>query len=340
MRKLCCALLAILMLLSLTACGDVGGMLDEVLKGHPVDGYAEGTIGDTMHTAFFDYTINNAYTCGEYAGNHPYRGYQFLVVDITIKNTFGDTVPMFDTDFTVEWGEGENDYDYPLSHYNEALMSSEELPLEYKMADGETRTGLLIYEVPLGMQDLSISFLEQFEDDTTGDRFSVKFTADDRGGHVGSLDGIYPTDGMAEGGLGDTLCTAFFEYTVHDASLCGEYAGYTPAAGYQLLVANVTVKSTYTYDDNLPMFDTDFQLQWGEGEEDYDYPITFYTGETLSADQLPGEYELAYGESITGLLVYEVPADLTEFALAFEESYSDGTTGDRFFVRFTAGVEA
>ena len=34
-----------------------------------MDGYAEGRLGDTMHTYFFDYTVNDAYTCTSPAAN-------------------------------------------------------------------------------------------------------------------------------------------------------------------------------------------------------------------------------------------------------------------------------
>ena len=44
--------------------------------------------------------------------------------------------------------------------------------------------------------------------------------------------------------------------------------------GYQLLVADVTVKNTNR--ESIPMYDTDFQVQWSDDSEDaYDVPITY-----------------------------------------------------------------
>ena len=84
--------------------------------GYPVDGYAEGRIGDTMHTYFFDYTVNDAYTCASYEGTTPASGNIFLVVDITVKNTSTQSYNMFDTDFQAQWGtEGEEDYRVPIT---------------------------------------------------------------------------------------------------------------------------------------------------------------------------------------------------------------------------------
>lgn len=65
MKKRISMLLAIVLALSLTACGDKTGYADE--------GYGEGRMGDTMHTEFFDYTLNSAYLCDEFEGYTPPR---------------------------------------------------------------------------------------------------------------------------------------------------------------------------------------------------------------------------------------------------------------------------
>ncbi len=61
-----------------------------------------------------------------------------------------------------------------------ATLTQEQLPGVYTMAKGESRTGLLIFEVPDGYQDFSISYMEAFDDDSTGDTFFVNFTAETR----------------------------------------------------------------------------------------------------------------------------------------------------------------
>lgn len=145
---------------------------------------------------------------------------------------------------------------------------------------------------------------------------------------------VLPEDGYAEGQLGSVMRTYFFNYTVNSAYLCDEYSGYTPAEGKTLLVADVTVKNTF--DEAIEMYDTDFQVQWGSDEEDaYDYPITLYV-DPVSDEQLPGTYELAAGEEVTGLLVFEVAAGSTDFSISYLELFSDDTEGDLFFVYFTA----
>lgn len=146
----------------------------------------------------------------------------------------------------------------------------------------------------------------------------------------------YPDEnGNAEGRLGDTMHSYFFDYTVNSAYLCDEYEGYTPADGNEILVADITIKNTST--STLPMYDTDFQIQWNDDADDaYGFPITWDLNDVLNDQMLPGEYELSIGKSINGLLVYEVPAGNKDFSISYLEMFDDDTTGDVFFVYFSA----
>lgn len=141
-------------------------------------GYGEGRMGDTMKTYFFDYTVNSAYVCEEFAGYQPAEGKDLLVADVTVKNTFNESIPMFDSDFQVQWNsDAEEDYDVPISYYGNEV-SDEQLPESYELAINEEVTGLLVFEVPEGEKDFSISYLELFDDDSEGDVYFVFFTAE------------------------------------------------------------------------------------------------------------------------------------------------------------------
>lgn len=140
-------------------------------------GYYEGRMGDTMETYFFDYTVNSAYVCDEYEGYTPEEGKSLMVADVTVKNTFYESIVMFDSDFQVQWNsDAEEDYDFPITFYGNE-MSDEQLPEEYELSVNEERTGLLVFEVPDDKKDFSISYLELFDDDSEGDVFFVYFTA-------------------------------------------------------------------------------------------------------------------------------------------------------------------
>ena len=172
MKKMMATCLAVMLLL--TGCGDK--------TGYAEDGYGEGNLGDTMHTYFFDYTVNSAYLCPEFEGYTPSQeGYTLLVADVTVKNTFNESIPMYDTDFQVQWNT-EDGYDVPITYYADAV-SDQQLPTEYELAVDEERTGLLVFEVPADQKDFSISYLELFESETSeegdeGDVFFVYFTAE------------------------------------------------------------------------------------------------------------------------------------------------------------------
>ena len=178
MKKTIAALLSAAMLaLILTACGSSPVIL-------PEDGVAEGKQGDTMRTYFFDYTVNSAYTCSKYEGYIPSPGYDLLVAEVTVKNTFGESITMFDWDFIVLYDDNageEQIYDYPITSYEDLEIPEAAretlLPSEYALEKGESLTGLLLFEVPAGDTEFTVSYLESFEDDTTGDTFSVDIAA-------------------------------------------------------------------------------------------------------------------------------------------------------------------
>lgn len=145
-------------------------------------GYGEGRMGDTMKTYFFDYTVNSAYLCDEFNGYVPAEGNRLLVAEITVKNTFNESIVMYDTDFQVQWNStGEDDYDFPITFYADPV-SEEQLPAEYELGINKDRTGLLVFEIPEDRKDFSISYLELFDDDSEGNVFFVFFTAEEGSG--------------------------------------------------------------------------------------------------------------------------------------------------------------
>lgn len=226
MKKYLALFLSVAFALSLSACGSLPNSVGDLLEstfdpasaespdtgsgvGYPEDGYASGYIGDTMHTAFFDFTINSAYTTQEFDGltaagdgiaylteyydrPAPADGCKFLVVEITLHNTTTMSQPMSVTDFQVQWdfqdGEDEDEnYAFPLcqaradenGEYSYDSVSEQQLPASYDLGINEERTGILLYAVPAGARDYSIFFEEHFTDNTIGDLFQVAFNAEE-----------------------------------------------------------------------------------------------------------------------------------------------------------------
>lgn len=153
-------------------------------------------------------------------------------------------------------------------------------------------------------------------------------------------------DGIALGYAGDTLRTAFFDMTINNPYTCAEFDGLTPAEGYKFLVAELVL---YNYTDNSqPIFDYDFEVVWNLDDEDaWAWPecdeIMDENGEVdyapKSGKQIPVYSTLGIHKSSTGLLLYQVPEDTTDYYIDFYEVFDDGTEegqmGDAFYVRFS-----
>ncbi len=191
MKKLFAAVLTAVMMLSLTACGKTG--LDDAWTENSDDvevtEYSDGTkeyegkIGSTLKTAWFNFTVKDAYvTSDEIGGQAPSDGNVFVVVEMDIKNTFTQSIDMYTYDFQLQWNDDASDaFAYPIEV--DGLMD-EQFPSEYTLKVNESRHGFYIYEAPAGSEDYSISFLEYFDDGSDegaqGDLFWVFFTAEEK----------------------------------------------------------------------------------------------------------------------------------------------------------------
>lgn len=182
MRKLMKCLLAGLLAAGFAGCGtksvsDLAKEQSGII--YAKDGYAEGNLGDTLGTAWFSFKVNSAELTDSYGGSvTPAEGETLLVVNVTIENTYGDDLPMFDSDFQAQWGsEGDDDYRFPVTLDDESLQTGNMLAGEYTLSAGETTTGDLVFSVPQGFQDFSLSFMEYYDNEETGDTFFIFFPA-------------------------------------------------------------------------------------------------------------------------------------------------------------------
>ena len=179
MKKTASFILALTMLCSLCACG----LLDLSLSQKTST--KKGYIGDTMSTYWFDFTVEDAFTCSEYEGYTAHDGYQLVVATMTVKNTWERSVDLWETDFLILWDDPDENsgWEITVPVYNE-----EQFPEEYSLGINKSRTGLLIYEVPEEYRDFAIWFQELYEDvdnpenedGIEGDSFFVSFTPEER----------------------------------------------------------------------------------------------------------------------------------------------------------------
>jgi len=194
MKRFAVPLLALALLLSLTACS--GGLLSFRSGSGKVitpdeDGVAFGDVDDTLRTLFFDMTVKNPQTCTEFDGLTPDPGYKFLTADLTLYNYTDYDQPMYDDDFNVLWtagGEdaGDLDGDWPLyeeimdenGNWSYTTKSDKQMPTQFTLNIRETRTELLLFQVPEDIQEFYIAFQEITDNGTEegelGDVFYVR----------------------------------------------------------------------------------------------------------------------------------------------------------------------
>lgn len=134
----------------------------------PVNGRANGSIGDIMRTNWFDFTVSSATVAAAYGQYTPHAGYQLVDIAMALTGTFQEPVPMADSDFVVFWGSGDTEWDYSLDPLDDAMM-----PTEYELENGETITCHLLFEVPEYASTLTLNFIEQYVDNSSGSSFNV-----------------------------------------------------------------------------------------------------------------------------------------------------------------------
>lgn len=337
MKKFAALFLAVIMTFSLSACGsgnnndrnsnrndrDTVEESNSTNESSKIDnfrnnsGRTTGSVGDTMSTQWFDFTVNSAAAYGnEYEGYFAERGYQLLVVNVTIKNTFNDVNPMFYSDFTVVWGSSDDYYDFPLQ--NAESLSDDFLPDTYNMDPGDEVTGNLLFEIPAAETNFKLSYVEVDDADNIYDTYTVSF----------QVDAFEYENETFIGNLGETMSTYWFDFSVDDAVLTSEYEGSTPADGRVLLVLTMTIENTFN--DVVPMYSGDFDVEW-EDPDSYESPIRiFINGEELMEDT----YDLPYADLVDATFVYEVDEGYDEFIVYFDEYFADETLGDIYGVYF------
>ena len=154
------------------------------------EGTAYGYMGDTMRTSFLDFVIKDAYTTHEFDGFNPSEGNKYLVVTVYIENTQMSTLPMFDDDFELTWDINTTNTDVetvfpvsvlvgddPSAYESYETLSDQQLPITYEIPIGESREGILLFEVPDDALDYLLGFVEYYTDGTTGSTYFVAFNA-------------------------------------------------------------------------------------------------------------------------------------------------------------------
>lgn len=177
MKKLSiCLLLAVMAFTS--GCDKVSEKVDEIKTEVTAQDRQYGQsetyeLTETMKTAFFDLKIEKAEIVDEvdgYVADDPET--HFLVIDVKIDNTFADTasIPMSYSDFELTWEGLDGNV-----IYSEEVFAEGQLPDEYEIFKGDSRSGKLIYMVPSSAKNFSFIYLEIWDDDFEGNDYTINF---------------------------------------------------------------------------------------------------------------------------------------------------------------------
>ena len=142
-------------------------------------GSSEGTgkdyeLGQKVSTHWFDFQVEEARTADSYNGYLAPEGARLAVCTLSLKNTFGEAVPMNRGDFVLVWeADGDAISDDGLTGaYAMERYSVKQLPDEYTLEREETRSGTLVFVVPDGVERAALRFQEYYAEGEQGSGYT------------------------------------------------------------------------------------------------------------------------------------------------------------------------
>ena len=116
-----------------------------------------------------------------------------------------------------------------------------------------------------------------------------------------------------------------FDFTVSDPQTLESYSSIAIPDGEKLVSMNLTVNNTS--EQSYTMFAQDFQIQWGDGDEDFGTCLA-----AIDDDMVPYSYALGPGKSYTGTMLVFVPEDCNQLTVAYQEMKANGDKATAYFV--------
>lgn len=124
---------------------------------------------------------------------------------------------------------------------------------------------------------------------------------------------------------GEAVSTALFDFTVSDPQTLDSYTGIDIPDGEKLVSMNLTVKNTS--EETYRMFAEDFQIQWGDGDDDFGTCLA-----SVDESMMPYSYKLEPGQDHSANMMVLVPTDCTQLTVAYQEMKADGEKATAYFV--------
>jgi hypothetical protein len=179
-KVLCALMLGTALCAALTGCK---GKTDENGSSVSEDGRSYGGVlqisqGEKADTAFFDLTVDEALQYDTYQFDdglyQTQEGNVYLVVKVTVKNTYEEDLPMCITDFVLDY-DG-NEETEPITGYgNTDLKDSEFMDNLFTLKQGESITKNILYTVA-EKEEYTLQYKEYYEDGFEGNTYQIQIT--------------------------------------------------------------------------------------------------------------------------------------------------------------------
>lgn len=173
-RMICSVVLCSMLMLTGCSGEDKNGSV-KAEDGRSYGGTIQTEMDDTVNTAFFEMKINSVSKRNTYqfreglyeAGS----GNTYLIVDVTITNTFQKDIPMSITDFILDF-EGNNAEKVITGFGNTDLNQDKFMENLFTLKEGESITKSILFSVKDAEQYI-LRYEEYYEDGFEGDCYEV-----------------------------------------------------------------------------------------------------------------------------------------------------------------------
>ncbi len=284
----------------------------------------DGDNENYLETDFFKFRVRDAYltySAGDYIPNDP--AYTHLAVDVEAISTYTyEDIPMGTYDYIIKWGNGDDEWAYALGDE----FTEGQYPVDTFISYGEKIEGYVYFIVPAEETTFTIEYLTIYEDDSTGETFSIKIPNVPVKESREEYEAENP-DSMQHDDEGYVVGENF-TFQITDAKIEEEVDGYS-FDDMVFLCAYLEVENTTDADI---VYDTyDVYVEWGEGEDEYEYCVY----EDFTDNQFPTSATIKPGEVAQGYVYFIVPAevaDITEFCYNYVTF--EGEEVDEFYYTY------
>lgn len=170
---LCCSIL--------TACGDRADKNGSKISddGRSYGGLITGETGEKIKTAFFDITVEDAVRYDTYQFDdglyQAEDGNTYLVVTLTIENTYEEDIAMSITDFTLDFKDNESKE--IITGYGKADLKQDSfMDNIFTLKEDESVTKSILFTVK-NKKNYTLKYTEYYEDEFVGDAFEIQMTS-------------------------------------------------------------------------------------------------------------------------------------------------------------------